>query len=163
MGTWQLVLVGLVMLLGLLGAVTPGLPGPPIVWAGLLWWSMTERTALAWAVLAGATGVLLLNQAVIWLLPPRRLRGAGITRRAFLVAGGAGVAGFFLVPLLGAPLGFVTGLYGMERRRLGGRGEAWASTRNVMRALGTSVLVELFASLLVVGAWVGAVGWGRTG
>ncbi len=157
MGTWQLVLVGLVMLLGLLGVVTPGVPGPPIVWAGVLWWSMTARTALAWAVLAGATGVLLLNQAVIWLLPPRRLRGAGITRRTFLVAGSAGIAGFFLVPLLGAALGFVAGIYGVERQRLGGHGEAWASTRNVMRALGTSVLVELFACLLVVGAWIGSV------
>ncbi|RLV09947.1 hypothetical protein CTZ27_01450 [Streptomyces griseocarneus] len=157
MGTWQLVLVGLVMLLGLLGVVTPGVPGPPIVWAGVLWWSMTARTALAWAVLAGATGVLLLNQAVIWLLPPRRLRGAGVTRRAFLVAGSAGIVGFFLVPLLGGPLGFVAGLYGVERQRLGGHGEAWTSTRNVMRALGTSVLVELFACLLVVGAWVGSV------
>ncbi|MEH6379343.1 DUF456 domain-containing protein [Streptomyces sp. KLMMK] len=157
MGTWQLVLVGLVMLLGLLGVVTPGVPGPPIVWAGVLWWSMTDRTALAWAVLAGATGVLLLERAVGWLLPPRRLRGAGITRRTFLVAGVCGIAGFFVIPVLGAVPGFVAGLYGVERRRLGGHGAAWASTRNVMRALGTSVLVELFACLLVVGMWIGAV------
>ncbi|MFE0047719.1 DUF456 domain-containing protein [Streptomyces albireticuli] len=157
MGTWQLVLVGLVMLLGLYGVVIPGVPGPPIVWAGTLWWSMTERSATAWAVLAGATGVLLLAQAVVWLLPPRRIKVAGVTRRAFLVAGSAGIAGFFVVPLLGAALGFMAGLYGVERRRLGGHGEAWASMRNVMRALGTSVLVSLFACLLVVGAWVGTV------
>ncbi|MGK5546953.1 DUF456 domain-containing protein [Streptomyces sp. URMC 127] len=160
MGTWQLLLVGLVMLLGLAGVVTPGVPGPPIVWAGVLWWSMTDRSALAWAVLAGATVVLLLEQAVSWLLPPRSLRGAGITRRAFLVAGAAGVAGFFLLPVLGAVPGFVGGLYGVERHRLGGHRAAWASTRNVMRALGTSVLMELFACLLVVGAWIGAVAWG---
>jgi len=30
----------------------------------------------------------------------------------------------------------------------------------VMRAAGTSVLVELFACLLIVGAWAGAVIWG---
>ncbi|GAA3039482.1 hypothetical protein FHS39_004775 [Streptomyces olivoverticillatus] len=157
MGTWQLILVGLVMLLGLLGVVTPGVPGPLIVWAGTLWWSMTDRTALAWAVLAGATGILLLDQAVVWLLPPRRPSGTGIRRRAFLVAGATGIAGFFLIPLVGAVPGFLAGIYGAERRRLGGHGEAWASTRAVMRALGTSVLVELFACLLVVGAWVGAV------
>ncbi|QLE74540.1 DUF456 domain-containing protein [Streptomyces rectiverticillatus] len=157
MGTWQLVLVGLVMLLGLLGVVTPGVPGPPIVWAGVLWWSMTDRTALAWAVLAGATGVLLLERAVGWLLPHRSLRGAGVTRRAFLVAGACGIAGFFVVPVLGAVPGFIAGLYGVERRRLGGHSAAWASTRNVMRAVGTSVLVELFACLLVVGMWIGAV------
>ncbi|MFF7729370.1 DUF456 domain-containing protein [Streptomyces sp. NPDC008001] len=155
MGTWQLLLVGLVMLLGLLGVVTPGVPGPLIVWAGVLWWAMTDRTGAAWAVLAGATGVLLLEQAVSWLLlPPRRLKGAGITRRAFLVAGIAGIAGFFVIPVLGAVPGFVAGIYGVERQRLGGHGAARASTRNVMRALGTSVLVELFACLLVAGAWI---------
>ncbi|MCC3778510.1 hypothetical protein [Streptomyces sp. UNOB3_S3] len=73
MGTWQLLLVGLVMLLGLLGVVTPGVPGPLIVWSGTLWWSMAELSALAWAVLAGGTGLLLLDQAVVRLLPrPRR-------------------------------------------------------------------------------------------
>ncbi|MEU7046640.1 DUF456 domain-containing protein [Streptomyces varsoviensis] len=160
METPQLLLVGLVMLLGLLGVVTPGVPGPLIVWAGVLWWSMTARTALAWGVLAGATAVLLLNQAVQWLLPTRSLRGAGITRRTFRIAGAAGVVGFFVVPLAGAVLGFVAAIYGVERRRLGGHGQAWASTRGVMRAIGTSVLVELFACLLVVGAWVGATVWG---
>ncbi|WP_431041615.1 DUF456 domain-containing protein [Streptomyces sp. P1-3] len=157
MGTWQLVLCGLVMLLGLIGVVVPGLPGPPIVWAGVLWWSMAETTVLSWGVLAGATAVLLLNQAVKWLLPARRMRVAGVTRRTFLVAGAAGIAGFFVVPVLGAPLGFVAGIYGAERRRLGAHGEAWASTRMVMRAIGTSVLIELCACLLVTGAWVAAV------
>ncbi|KOG88111.1 membrane protein, partial [Streptomyces varsoviensis] len=81
-------------------------------------------------------------------------------RRTFRIAGAAGVVGFFVVPLAGAVLGFVAAIYGVERRRLGGHGQAWASTRGVMRAIGTSVLVELFACLLVVGAWVGATVWG---
>ncbi|MFH8366741.1 DUF456 domain-containing protein [Streptomyces sp. NPDC018031] len=157
MGTWQLVLCGLVMLFGLIGVVVPGLPGPPVVWAGVLWWSMTEKTVLAWGVLAGATAVLLLNQAVKWLLPARRMGGAAISRRTFLLAGAAGITGFFVIPVLGAPLGFVAAIYGAERRRLGGHGEARASTRQVMRTIGTSVLVELCACLLVAGAWLGAV------
>ncbi|KUJ70948.1 hypothetical protein ACZ90_01210 [Streptomyces albus subsp. albus] len=157
MGTWQLVLCGLVMLFGLVGVVVPGVPGPPIVWAGLLWWSTAEKTVLAWGVLASGTAVLLLNQAVQWLLPVRRLRGAGITRRTFLLAGVTGIGGFFLLPLLGAVVGFIAAIYGAERRRLGGHGAAWASTRLVMRSIGTSVLVELCACLLVTGAWLGAV------
>ncbi|WFB06875.1 DUF456 domain-containing protein [Streptomyces sp. LX-29] len=157
MGTWQLILCGLVMLLGLIGVVVPGIPGPPIVWAAVAWWALTETTRLAWGVLAVATAVLLLNQAVKWLLPARRMHGAGITRRTFLLAGVAGIVGFFVIPLIGAPVGFVAGIYGAERQRLGGHGEAWASTRTVMRAIGTSVLVELCACLIVVGAWLGAV------
>lgn len=157
MGSWEVVLSGLVMVLGLVGVVVPGMPGPLVVWAGVLWWSGVEDSARSWGVLAGATAVLLLNQAVKWLLPTRRMRDAGVSRRTFLLAGGVAVVGFFLLPVMGAPIGFIGAIYTAERRRLGGHGEAKASTRTAMRATGTSMLVELFACLLVTGAWVGAL------
>ncbi|ARF58156.1 DUF456 domain-containing protein [Streptomyces gilvosporeus] len=157
MSAWQLVAVGLVLLLGLVGVLIPGVPGPPIVWAGVLWWAMTAQTRTAWTVLIAATVVLLLGQALKWLLPPRSLHTVGTPYGTLFLAGAAGIAGFFLLPVVGAPLGAVGGLYLLERLRLGSHGDAWASTRTVMRAIGLSVLVELFACLLVVGAWVGAV------
>ncbi|WP_328394820.1 DUF456 domain-containing protein [Streptomyces sp. NBC_00390] len=160
MGVWQLLMVGGVMLLGLLGVLVPGVPGPWLVWAAMLWWSLHVKTGLAWALLVGSTGVLLLTQVVVWLLPPRRLRGVGITRRMAVFAGAGALLGFFLVPVVGAVPGFIGGIYGSERIRLGGHGPAKAATQAVMRAAGTSVLVELFACLLVVGAWMGAVMWG---
>jgi uncharacterized protein YqgC (DUF456 family) len=160
MGAWQLLLVGLVMLLGLVGVFIPGVPGRWLVWAAMLWWSMHVRTGLAWVLLVASTAVLLVDQVVVWLLPPRRIRGMGITRRMVVSAGVGAVVGFFLLPVVGAVPGFIGGIYGSERRRLGGHGQAVASTRAVMRAVGTSVLVELFACLLVVGAWLGAVFWG---
>ncbi|GAU67114.1 hypothetical protein SSP35_04_01950 [Streptomyces sp. NBRC 110611] len=157
MNTWQLIAVGLVMLLGLIGVLVPGIPGPLIVWAGVLWWTLTEKSALAWVVLMGATAVLLLNQALKWLLPTRNLRAAGAPYRTLFLAGAAGIAGFFVIPVIGGPLGALGGLYLLERVRLGSHGDAWASTRTVMRAIGLSVLIELLACLLVVGTWVGAV------
>lgn len=160
MNVWQLVAVGLVMLLGLLGVLVPGIPGPLIVWAGAMWWALSEKSGLAWAVLIGATALLLLNQVVKWLLPPRAPRAAGAPYRTLFLAGVAGIVGFFLVPVLGCPLGAIGGLYLLERVRLGGHGEAWASTRTALRATGLSVLVELFACLLVAGAWIGAVAAG---
>ncbi|MEU9114039.1 DUF456 domain-containing protein [Streptomyces sp. NPDC048483] len=157
MSVWQLVAVGLVILLGLLGVLVPGIPGPPIVWAGVLWWAMTERSGVAWTVLICATVLLLLNQALKWLLPARNLRAAGAPYRTLFLAGVAGIVGFVLLPVIGGLLGAVGGLYALERVRLGSHGDAWASTRTVMRAIGLSVLAELFACLLVAGAWVGAV------
>lgn len=157
MGTWQLIAVGLVMLLGLLGVLTPGVPGPLVVWSAVLWWSMTERTALAWWVLMGATALLLLDQPLKWLLPRRRPKEAGAPFRTLFLAGVVAIAGFFVVPVVGGLLGFVGGLYAAERVRLGGPGEAWTSIRITMRAIGYGVLIELFLCLLVVGAWVGAV------
>ncbi|MGW1768859.1 DUF456 domain-containing protein [Streptomyces sp. NPDC002073] len=155
----QQFLVGLVMLLGVVGVLVPGVPGTWLVWAALLWWSLHEKTGTAWVLLVAATGLLLVVQVVKWLLPPRRLRGTGVTRRMVVFAGAGALLGFVLLPVLGSVPGFVGGIYLCERLRLGSRGEAAASTRTVMRAVGTSVLVELFACLVVAGAWLGAVLW----
>ncbi|MFI9584687.1 DUF456 domain-containing protein [Streptomyces sp. NPDC052236] len=160
MSTWQLLLVGLVMLLGLFGVLVPGVPGRWLVWAAMLWWSLHVRTGLAWVLLVASTVVFLVDQVLVWLLPPRRIRGVGVTRRMALCAGAGALVGFFVVPVVGAVVGFLGGIYGTERRRLGGHGPAAASTRAVMRSVGTSVLVEMFACLLVLGAWLGALTWG---
>ncbi|GGX48977.1 DUF456 domain-containing protein [Streptomyces noursei] len=157
MNAWQLTGVGLVLLFGVFGVLVPGIPGPLVVWAGLLWWATAERSALAWSVLMAGTAVLLVNQVLKWLLPARNVREAGAPYRTLVLAGMAGIAGFFVVPVVGCPLGALGGLYALERVRLGSHGDAWASTRTVLRAVGLSVLVELFACLLVVGTWVGAV------
>ncbi|MGW6461177.1 DUF456 domain-containing protein [Streptomyces sp. NPDC055078] len=157
MGVWQLLLIGLVMLLGLAGVIVPGIPGRWLVWAAVLWWSLHEQSGPAWVLLVASTALLLVDQVVVWLLPPRRLRGVGVTRQMAAFAGAGAVLGFCLLPVVGAIPGFIGGIYGTERHRLGGHGPAVASTRAVMRACGTSVLVELFASLLVVGAWLGVV------
>ncbi|GAA2489177.1 DUF456 domain-containing protein [Streptomyces gobitricini] len=157
MGAWQLLLAGLVMLLGLFGALVPGVPGAWLVWAAVMWWSLHVRTGVAWWLLVGSTALLLVTQVVVWQLPARRLRGVGVTRRMVAYAGVGALLGFVLLPVVGAVPGYVGGIYLCERFRLGGHGQAVTSTRTVMRAIGTSVLVELFACLLVVGAWVGAV------
>ena len=60
MGAWELLLVGVVILLGLAGVLVPGLPGSWLVWAAVLWWALSDPQALSWAVLVGATAVLLL-------------------------------------------------------------------------------------------------------
>ncbi|KIF71031.1 membrane protein [Streptomyces sp. AcH 505] len=160
MDVWQLVLVGLVMLLGLIGVLVPGVPGQAIVWAAVLWWAFSDKTALAWAVLVGATVLLLVNLALRPVLPSRRTGRTGAPRRVLVMGGAIGIVGFFVVPVVGAVIGFVGGVYGAERVRLGSRRNAWGSTRTVMRSAGYSLLVELFSCLLVVGAWLGVQIWG---
>ncbi|WP_156725409.1 DUF456 domain-containing protein [Streptomyces apocyni] len=160
MGVSELLLVSMVMLLGLSGVLIPGVPGAWLVWGAILWWSLRIQTQVAWWVLVGATVVLLLAEAVLLLLPPRRIRGLGVDRRLVEYAGFGALIGFFVVPVVGAVPGFVGGIYVCERRRLGSHGAAKATTRVLMRAAGTSVLVELFACLLVMGAWLGALIWG---
>ncbi|NUR38503.1 MAG: DUF456 domain-containing protein [Streptomyces sp.] len=160
MGVWDLLLVGLVLLLGLCGVLVPGVPGSWLVWAAVLWWALKDPRPLAWGVLVGATVVLFLSQVVRWALPPRRLRTSGATPRMAVYAGVGALLGFVLVPVVGAIPGFMGGVYLYERLRLGRHGEARAALRTVMRQGGSSVLAELFTCLLIAGAWLGAVIWG---
>ncbi|MFF4543906.1 DUF456 domain-containing protein [Streptomyces sp. NPDC001435] len=157
MGVPELLLVGLVIVLGLWGVLVPGVPGSWLVWAGVLWWALTDPQPLAWGVLVGATAVLLLSLMVRWALPPRRLRESGATPRMGVYAGAGAFLGFFLLPVLGAIPGFMAGIYLHERLRLGRHGEAMAALRTTMRSGGSSLLAELFACLLIAGAWLGAV------
>ncbi|MFI7012539.1 DUF456 domain-containing protein [Streptomyces sp. NPDC050145] len=160
MGAWELLLVGAVMALGVCGVLVPGVPGSWLVWAAVAVWALRDPTGLAWGVLVGATAVLLASQVLRWQLPPRRLRQAGATRRLSVWMGLGALIGFCVIPVIGAIPGFIGGIYLSERLRLGGHGDAKASTRTAMRAGGSSVLAELFACLLIVAAWLGAVIWG---
>ncbi|WP_406006068.1 DUF456 domain-containing protein [Streptomyces sp. NBC_00637] len=160
MGVAQLLLVGLVILLGLCGVLVPGVPGSWLVWAAVSWWALEDPQPVAWFVLVAATVTLFLSQVVRWTLPPRRLRESGATPRMAVYAGLGAFLGFFLLPVIGAIPGFMGGIYLSERLRLGRHGEARAALRTAMRSGGSSVLTELFTCLLIMGAWLGTVLWG---
>ncbi|WP_367320077.1 DUF456 domain-containing protein [Streptomyces sp. HUAS ZL42] len=157
MGAWELLLVGLVVLLGLCGVLVPGVPGSWLVWAAVLWWALKDPQPVAWGVLVGATVALFLSQVVRWALPPRRLRESGATPRMAVYAGVGALLGFVLLPVLGAIPGFMAGIYLSERLRLGRHGDARAALRTAMRSGGSSVLAELFTCMLIAAAWLGAV------
>ncbi|MCQ9136481.1 DUF456 domain-containing protein [Streptomyces hilarionis] len=160
MGVWELLLVGVVVLLGLCGVLVPGVPGSLLVWAAVLWWALDDPRPVSWFVLVGATVTLFLSQVVRWALPPRRLRESGATPRMAVYAGAGAFLGFLVLPVVGAIPGFMGGIYLSERLRLGRHGEARAALRTAMRSGGWSVLAELFACLLIAGAWLGAQLWG---
>ncbi|MEU0198274.1 MULTISPECIES: DUF456 domain-containing protein [unclassified Streptomyces] len=160
MGVWDLLLVGLVILLGLCGVLVPAVPGSLLVWAAVMWWALQDPQPVAWWVLVGATALMFVSQAVRWALPPRRLRASGANRRMLAYAGAGSTLGFVLLPVLGAIPGFLAGIYVYERLRLGRHTDAVAALRTVMRAGGSSILAELFTCQLIAATWVGAAFWG---
>ena len=145
------------MLIGLAGVVVPFLPGLPLVWGGVLLWALTQRDAVAWGVLAVATVLVAAGLVAKYALPGRRLRGAGVPASTLLLGGVLAVAGFFVVPVVGAVLGFVLGVYLGERLRLPSGVPAWPATRAALAAVGWSMAIELLTGLLVVATWAGAL------
>jgi uncharacterized protein YqgC (DUF456 family) len=152
-----LVLVGVAILVGLVGVLLPVVPGLLLCWGAVLVWALVERTAAAWTVLALSSLLLAAGQVVKYLVPGRRLRSAGVPWGSLATGGVLAVVGFFVIPVVGALVGFVGGVYGAERLRLRTHAAAWPSTVRTLQAVGLSVLIELVAGLLIATAWLAAV------
>jgi uncharacterized protein YqgC (DUF456 family) len=144
--------------LGLAGVVIPFLPGLVLIWAGIAYWSFDRGDGAGWLVLGAATVVLALGLVVKYALPGRRLREAGVPWITLAFGALLGVIGFFVIPLIGLPIGFVLGVYLAELSRLGSNSAAWPSARAAVTAVGLSLLIELGAGMIAAAVWLaGAV------
>lgn len=147
------VLAGLAILVGLAGIAVPVLPGLVLVWGSVLVWSLVARDAVAWGVLVISSALAISGWLLQYLIPGRRMRAAGVPNRSTLIGLVAGIVGFFVIPVLGLPVGFVAGVYLAELARVG-KGQAWDSTRAAVAAAMISYGIELTTGLLIAGAFV---------
>ena len=154
MSNLGLIIVGLAIATGIVGVVVPVLPGALLAWAAIVVWALSVGGATAWAVLGVATLAIGGAQVVKLLIPGRRLRDAGVPRRSIVSGLVLAIVGFFVIPVVGFFIGFPLGVYLQERWRLGRHPAAWHSTREALRAMGLSILIELTATVLAAGAWL---------
>ena len=140
------VAAALAILVGLAGIVVPILPGSLLILVAVVAWAAEDQSRTAWTVAVVASAFLVVGTLVKYLLPGRRLKATVPT--STLVAGAVGaVVGFFVIPVVGALIGFPAGVYLAEHRRVGAA-QAWPSTTAALRAIGLSILIEFVAGLL---------------
>jgi uncharacterized protein YqgC (DUF456 family) len=140
-------LVALAVAIGVLGVVVPVLPGELLIAGGIGVWAVFTGGLAAWSVAAVSLTVLAVGWAGGWWLGRRHLGAAGVPRRTLLIGGLVGAVGFFVVPVVGLPLGFVTGVYAAERTRGLPHQVAWPATTAALRATGLVLLVHLAGAL----------------
>lgn len=147
-----------VVLVGLAGVVIPVLPGLVLVWLATAGTVLLQGAdATGWSIAAVLTLLLVAGTAATWWLPARTGLRGGAAPRSFLLAGVGAVVGFVVVPVVGFLLGALAGLAVGEWSRQGSWDAALATTRQVLRAYGIGVLVELGAGLTMVAVWVVAL------
>ncbi len=151
---WLDVTVGALLVVAMLGVVVPLLPGTALAWAAILVWAIVQRSTVGWLVLLVASGTAAVGFVIKYLVPSRRMSGQGVPNTTTLVGGVLGVVGFFVVPVVGAPIGFVLGVYLAEWARLRAHSLAWQSTRTALGAVGLAMLIELTAVALMAGVWM---------
>jgi len=149
--------VGLAILVGLIGIVLPVLPGSPIIALAVLVWAIDAEAGAAWAVLAVVVLLLAAGWSATYVLTGRRVVKAGVPSSSIIVAGLAGIVGFFVLPVVGLFLFFPLALYAMERRRLGDGTAARASAWVAIRATALGMVVELGLASTAAATWLIAV------
>ena len=69
----------------------------------------------------------------------------------------SGVVGFFVIPVVGGPLGFVLGIYLVELAAPATRRPPGTRTKPALRAVLLSMGIELLAGLAIATTWVAGV------
>jgi hypothetical protein len=79
---------------------------------------------------------------------------AGVTTSSTVAGVVLGIAGFFVIPLVGAFVGFALGIYLAERIKKGAHAAAWPSTKHALKAIALSMGIELLTGLAIVTTWL---------
>jgi uncharacterized protein YqgC (DUF456 family) len=142
----------LAMLVGLVGTVVPVLPGLALITAAAAVYGVVEGFGEVPMVLIVVLGVAGTVAGVV--LPSRAAGGAGAARSSLVLGAVLGIVGFFVVPVIGLPLGGALGIYVGERGRTGAHEPAWRATAATLKGFGIGALVQLAAGILMIAVWL---------
>ncbi len=151
--TLTTIAVAIGIAVGLAGIVVPVLPGSVLVLGAILVWALDVGSNTAWVFFGIAATFLVVGTVVKYAVPGRRLKASGVPNTTLLLGAAVGIVGFFVIPVVGLFVGFVLGVYAAERGRVGAA-QAWPSTKQALRAVGLSILIELVAGMLAAATWV---------
>ena len=148
------VITGVLLVIGALGTIFPILPGSILVIIGLLIWAIVIGGPVGWTVFG--IGLLLSGSgmAASALLTGKRLKQREIPNRSILTGAVVGVAGAFVIPVVGLFLGFVLGLYASEWYRLRDPKQAWDASVVAMKSVGLGMLIEFACAGTAIAVWL---------
>lgn len=153
----------LLILIGLVGAVVPIIPGPPLIWFGMFAWALGENfqrvdwvTLIVLAIIAVAATL-----SEYWLTPITQKR-AGFGWKQIVAAFAGGIIGGILlseIPIIGtifgAAIGSVVGTSALTYWQRRNFGEAVRAGQAYLTGCALSAFIEVVFSLLMIAifAW----------
>lgn len=149
------VAVGLVIAVGVLGTLVPILPGPFLVWGAALTYGLVKGfDPIGWTALGFITAGLIAAVYLGFRLPQQSAAAEGLGLGAQTFALALAIIGFFLVPVVGAGLGFVAGVWVVRYRQIGDTGAANRSTLMTIRGLLKAAAAQFGCAVGMAGAWL---------
>lgn len=134
---------------GLVGVVVAVVPGLALQVIAVTIWAFEKGTAAGWVVLGLVLAIAATATILKYAFPHRKLREEGVPGWILVVGAVAAVIGLFVIPVIGAPIGFILTVYVFERVRRG-PARAWPSTKTALKAVFTSMGIELAGGFAIV-------------
>ena len=153
---WLNALVAIACVIGIVGTIVPVMPGAFLCAGAILVWGIVEG-GHAWWFTALAVLIVALGAVLKYLIPSKHLKAGGVPSWVILIGGLAGIAGFFLIPVVGIFVGFIAGIYVAELIRLKSATDAWPTTLAAMKAAGISAMIDLASAVFATAVWVAGV------
>lgn len=148
-------LTGAAMAIGILGTLIPIIPGIGLVWLA----------AVAWGMLAGfgtvgmismtlITGLLAAGVFLGLRIPQRAATAEGLSRIGLFAGIVVALVFAIALPLVGAPIGFVVGVWIVRMRDTRDAAAAWRSTVRTTIALVQASAAQFVIAVLMSLVWV---------
>lgn len=147
-------LPGLIIILGLLGVIIPVIPGLIVALVGVLIWALDLGSSTGWIIFGVCVALYAAGLTLQFLIPGKKMKAAGIATSTLFLGLALGIVGFFVVPIIGGPLGFVLGIYLVETGRSRDRSQSWAQTKVAVRGVLQSIGIELLAGMAILTTWI---------
>lgn len=138
-------IIGAVMFVGLAGTVLPFVPGVVLIWGAALVYGLVASFGGVGVAAMVVITVLAVIGAVAGFLIPYRRGVAGLDPATRALAAVLGVIGFFVVPVVGFPLGVALGVTvrRSERRFV-----------DVLLGVALGMVVEGAAGAAMIATWI---------
>ena len=123
----------------------------------MLLWAALEGGTTAWLIFAASLLVAVIGWVLQYTLPGKRMRDRGVSNSTLVIAVMVGIVGFFVVPVVGAIIGFVLAIFVVEYLRSKDTALAWERTKHALVAVLHSMGIELAAGLTIAALFVGGL------
>jgi hypothetical protein len=144
----------LVMLVGLAGTLLPALPSIELIWLACLAYGIFSGWGLwAWVMFPLITIALIVGEVLMWGLGHATSRVTGASWAAIGASVVLGLIGMFVIPVVGALLGAMLGVFLVELYRRREWKAAFKATTGVLVGAGLSFGAQVVVGLVMIGLW----------
>lgn len=146
--------IGLLMSVGLVGIVVPVVPGVVLVWlAGLAWTILDGGGTTRWILFFLMSVLTVVGLGSQIGIPARELNNQQAPKWTLVWAGVLGIFGFFVIPIIGLPIGFTVGVFLRYMFASNDLHASMDSTWLTVRAIGKGILIQGICGLLIAFLW----------